>query len=196
MGVPESETVVSAGGQVWMDRNLGASRVAQSFDDPEAYGDLYQWGRGTDGHEKRNSGITSTLSPSDNPNHGDFIITSSSSLYDWLQTPNNNLWQGVDGVNNPCPEGFRIPTEAEWDTERASWSSNDSAGAWESPLKLVVAGGRYRGSGDLVYEGTFGYYWSSTINGSYARYLNSYSGLAIMGTNYSANGLSVRCIKD
>ena len=35
-------TVTSAG-QVWMDRNLGASRVATSFDDEEAYGDLYQW---------------------------------------------------------------------------------------------------------------------------------------------------------
>jgi hypothetical protein len=52
-------TVVSAG-QIWMDRNLGASRVATSSTDSEAYGDLYQWGRGTDGHEKRDSGTTLT----------------------------------------------------------------------------------------------------------------------------------------
>lgn len=44
-------TVTSAG-QVWMDRNLGASRVAISSADSLAYGDLYQWGRGTDGHEQ------------------------------------------------------------------------------------------------------------------------------------------------
>lgn len=69
-------TVASAG-QVWMDRNLGASRAAISSTDSLAYGDLYQWGRATDGHEKRTSGITSTLSTTDNPGHDDFITTSS-----------------------------------------------------------------------------------------------------------------------
>lgn len=38
-------------GRVWKDRNLGASRVATSVNDVEASGDLYQWGRATDGHE-------------------------------------------------------------------------------------------------------------------------------------------------
>ena len=38
-------TVTSATGKVWMDRNLGAGRVATSSTDTEAYGDLYQWGR-------------------------------------------------------------------------------------------------------------------------------------------------------
>jgi hypothetical protein len=44
--------VTSTTGKIWMDRNLGASRVATSVSDTLAYGDLYQWGRGTDGHEK------------------------------------------------------------------------------------------------------------------------------------------------
>ena len=34
-------TVTSANGKVWMDRNLGASRVAISSTDTSAYGDLY-----------------------------------------------------------------------------------------------------------------------------------------------------------
>jgi len=33
-----------------MDRNLGASQVAKSPTDPLSFGDLFQWGRGTDGH--------------------------------------------------------------------------------------------------------------------------------------------------
>ena len=33
---------VTSNGQVWMDRNLGAARVAQSMDDYFAYGFLYQ----------------------------------------------------------------------------------------------------------------------------------------------------------
>ncbi|MCD4736862.1 MAG: hypothetical protein K8R53_12530, partial [Bacteroidales bacterium] len=32
-------------GKVWLDRNLGASQVATSSTDTNAYGDLYQWGR-------------------------------------------------------------------------------------------------------------------------------------------------------
>src|SRR5690554_918324 len=31
-------------GEIWMDRNLGASQVATSSTDEAAYGDLYQWG--------------------------------------------------------------------------------------------------------------------------------------------------------
>nr|WP_320009862.1 hypothetical protein [uncultured Desulfobulbus sp.] len=48
----EVGTVTSPTGRVWMDHNLGASRVATSYDDKEAYGNLYQWGRGSDGHER------------------------------------------------------------------------------------------------------------------------------------------------
>ena len=55
-----------------------------------------------------------------------------------------NLWQGVNGINNPCPSGYRIPTEAELDAEHLSWSSDNSAGAIASALKLPMAG--YRSS--------------------------------------------------
>ena len=189
-------TVTSPTGKVWMDRNLGASRVATSSTDTEAYGDLYQWGRDTDGHEKRTSQTTSTLSNSDTPGHGKFITVSSGN-YDWRSPQNNNLWQGVNGTNNPCPEGFRVPTSAEWTAERASWSSQNSAGAFASPLKLPVAGYRYYGSyGSLNYVGSSGLYWSVTVNGSYAQYLDFYSGSAGTGDLNRAYGFSVRCLKD
>ena len=106
-------------GRVWMDRNLGAIRVATSSIDDFSYGHLYQWGRSNDGHEVRTSGISDTLSNINAPESGDFIFTSQSP-HDWLSPQNDNLWQGINGVNNPCPEGYRIPTQAEWDEERAS----------------------------------------------------------------------------
>lgn len=182
-------------GKTWMDRNLGASRVATSSTDAESYGDLYQWGRGTDGHEKRNSQTTSALSSNDTPGHGKFITVSSGN-YDWRSPQNDNLWQGVSGTNNPCPEGFRIPTIAEWEAERASWSSNNSAGAFTSPLKLPVAGYRDYSDGTLYGVGSYGYYWSVTVLGTSAQLLYFNSGKA--GTNYyyRAYGYSVRCLKD
>ncbi len=131
---------VESAGQIWMDRNLGASQVAtNAFYDVAAYGDLYQWGRYTDGHEKRISGTTSTVSSSDQPGHASFITVSWSSNYDWRWPQNTNLWQGVYGGNNPCPPGFRLPTATEWETERLSWSSKNAMGAFDSPLKLVTA---------------------------------------------------------
>ncbi len=180
-------------GKIWMDRNLGASQVATSSDDTDAYGDLYQWGRGTDGHEKRTSGTTSTLSSSDDPGHGDFI-TNGSSPDDWRSPQNDNLWQGVSGTNNPCPSGYRLPTKAEWYAESESWADNNAAGAFGSPLKLPMAGFRY--SSDGYIDSWMAWYWSSTVEGSnsYVLYFNTYT--AASAATSRAKGHSVRCIKD
>lgn len=184
-------------GKIWMDRNLGASQVATSSADAAAYGDLYQWGRGSDGHQIRTSVTTSTLSGSDEPGHGNFI-TSSAVSKDWRSAQNNDLWQGVNGTNNPCPSGYRLPTDAELDAERLSWSSNNSAGAFGSPLKLPVAGYRTISNGTLLNMGSFGYYWSSTVSGISSRYLyfgtNNFA--AVGTTGGRAEGNSVRCIKN
>ncbi|MDD4385779.1 MAG: FISUMP domain-containing protein [Bacteroidales bacterium] len=182
-------------GEIWMDRNLGASQVATSSTDTAAYGDLYQWGRGTDGHEKRNSGTTSSLSTTDNPGHDDFILAPNSP-YDWRSPQNDNLWQGVSGINNPCPSGYRLPTRTEWETERESWSSNNAAGAFASVLKLPMAGYRYGSNGSLLNMGSFGYYWSSTINVTYSIQLYFYSFIAYISNGGRVDGVSVRCIKD
>jgi uncharacterized protein (TIGR02145 family) len=182
-------------GKIWMDRNLGASRVAQSSTDAQAYGDLYQWGRGTDGHQIRTSGTTSTLSNSNTHGHGNFILTYYAP-YDWCSPQNSNLWQGASGVNNPCPTGFRLPTEAEWVAERATWSSNNAVGAFASLLKLPVAGYRDLSFGSLYNVGSRGSYWSSTVDGAYSRNLYFYSSYALMNGDYRADGRSVRCIKD
>jgi uncharacterized protein (TIGR02145 family) len=195
-GATEINEVTNATtGKTWMDRNLGASQVADSSTDTNAYGDLYQWGRAADGHEKRTSGTTSTLATSDTPGHSDFI-TSTSDPYDWRNPQNDNLWQGVSGTNNPCPSGYRLPTEAEWEAERTSWSSNNAAGAFVSPLKLPVAGRRDDSDGTLDGVGSDGYYWSDAVNGTYARFLGFGSSYAYMGSYYRAIGFSVRCLKD
>ncbi|MCD4735800.1 MAG: PKD domain-containing protein [Bacteroidales bacterium] len=182
-------------GDIWMDRNLGASQVATSKTDAAAYGDLYQWGRLTDGHEKRGSGTTSTLSSTDDPGHSNFIIINTSP-YDWRSPQNDYLWQGVSGINNPCPTGFRIPTATELDNERQTWSSNNSAGAFASPLKFTIAGYRYYYNGSLNGVGSDGTYWSSSISGTDANYITIGSSDSYVTNLYRAFGLSVRCIKE
>ena len=179
-------------GKIWMDRNLGASRVAQNITDAEAYGDLYQWGRLTDGHQNRLSSTTSAISNVDVPGHGNFILAPNSP-YDWRSPQNNNLWQGVTGTNKPCPPGFRLPTASEWEAERQSWSSNNAEGAFNSPLRLPVAGFRKYSNGSLNQAGSIGYYWSSSV--VFDNLIFNSSGAGIGGM-YSANGLSVRCIKN
>ena len=182
-------------GKIWMDRNLGASQVATSSTDAAAYGDLYQWGRGNDGHQCRTSATTTTLSASDQPANGNFILAPSAPK-DWRSPQNVNLWQGVNGVNNPCPSGYRIPTDPELEAERLSWSVNTSAGAFTSPLKLPMAGYRTDINGSLFNVGTRGDYWSSTVSGNNSRYLNFGASSAGMPVNYRASGLTVRCLKD
>lgn len=192
---PVAEGTVTSADQIWMNRNLGASRVATSLTDEYAYGDLYQWGRLADGHQSRTSLTISTLSTTDVPGHGSFILATSDP-YDWRSPQNDNLWQGVAGTNNPCPAGFRLPTDVELDTERASWSSQDYNGAYASPLKLVPAGSRYFSNGALNNVGSFADYWSSTVEGSYSHHLYFSSGNVVMYNHSRAYGFSVRCLKD
>ncbi len=182
-------------GKTWMDRNLGATQVAASSIDAAAYGDLYQWGRGADGHQLRNSPTTTTLSSSDQPGNGNFILVPNDPN-DWRSPQNNNLWQGVNGVNNPCPSGYRLPTSTELDAERSSWGNNyfNAAGAFNS-LKLPLAGYRKYSDGLLDNVGTVGYYWNSTINGTNSRslFFNS-TLLSVSSFERRAEGNSVRCI--
>ena len=151
---------VPSSGKCWLDRNLGATRVAASSTDAASSGDLFQWGRGDDGHQTITSGITSTLSSTDTPGNSDFITVTLNPA-DWRQGQNENLWQGANGINNPCPNGYRLPTEAELIAELTSWNSNNSAGAYASPLKLPVTSVRQSNTG-IVNNPSYGFYWSST----------------------------------
>ncbi|MCR9181684.1 MAG: fibrobacter succinogenes major paralogous domain-containing protein [Flavobacteriaceae bacterium] len=186
-------------GQCWLDRNLGASRVALFFDDLYSRGYLYQWGRGVDGHEVISSDTTTILSSTDYPGNGNFIV-SPNTPRDWRSPQNSNLWQGVNGVNNPCPSGFRLPTQTELNIERASWSSDDIYGAFASSLKLPTAGFRSTTNGEIIAPNARSAYWSSTVgsttDGDGASYLNILSFQVEELISPRGTGRSVRCIKD
>ena len=179
----------------WMDRNLGSNQVATRYDDEQSFGDLYQWGRPADGHQKRTSGTRSSLSSSIQPGHGDFISTNSFP-WNWHTTGNTNLWQGGAGQNNPCPVGYRIPTIAEWVFERQSWGSNNRDRAFDSPLKLPSSGIRNINDGSVADSGGSGYYWSSTVGGFSVGVMLFSVDQAYEFISDMAFGFSVRCIKN
>lgn len=87
--------------QVWLDRNLGASRRAQSFDDVLSYGSMFQWSRKADGHEKvvwnESDPSASVLTPvvtekaadRSDAGHSNFIVST-----DWAENYSEGLWGG------------------------------------------------------------------------------------------------------
>jgi uncharacterized protein (TIGR02145 family) len=201
-------TVTTATGRIWLDRNLGASRVATSSTDVDAYGDYYQWGRPADGHQTKyltnnnSSGFTNTKSSSSVPSTDLWIVPTDASN-DWLVTPDNSLWTGANPATNPCPVGFRIPTESEWSAENIA---NVGATFQTNGLKLTLPGMLTNfGSGGASYtaKGSYGQYLTQTayttspvVGG--ARYfgVNGANQAWFDQNYYKWHGMSVRCIKN
>lgn len=210
---PIVDVVNSTTGKTWMDRNLGANRAGLSDWDAEAFGSLFQWGRASDGHEcvgrqfigevVVTSPTTTVLASSSVPNAGNSwdgsFVLADVAPYDWLMNQNDNLWQGVNGTNNPCPTGYRLPTQAEWEAERLSWNPQNASGAFASPLKLTTAGYRHWSNGTIQDEINDGHYWASNFNSqdrtsSSLLIWETYS--ATYSTSSRVLGRSVRCIKN
>ena len=136
---------------------------------------------------------------------GSNFITNTSDPWNWLSTPDDTRWNGATkGTHDPCPDGFRVPTQVEWEAERNNGGSgywgtgseqNNATGAYNSQLKLTMAGYRTRSDG-TVYSDVYGQYWSSTVSGSHARALYFTSSTAYMNSYYRADGYSVRCIQE
>ena len=205
----EHGVVTTTTGRTWMQWNLGAT--AFPSDNLNAnittMGGLYQWGRATDGHQVRNSGvtpITSTTAPKTydaaSVKLGKFFTTYTS----WLNPQNDHLWQGVNGINNPCPSGYRLPTLNEFNAEISAASIYGSDAAFNSVLKLQRLKRRdgATSAGTNYIDGSF--YWTSTVqafdeNGTdptaYYVFFNPNGDTETNGfPRY--HGLAVRCIKD
>lgn len=206
--------ITSSTGIIWMDRNLGASRAANAKNDYQAYGCLYQWGRGNDGHASITytmgqedgwgnnagsavNGSTNILSSSDNPGNALFIISGTNLPYDWRSPKNNNLWQGAAGINNPCPTGYRVPTRTEFAAEITAYSVNGGTSAYNSLHKFPLAGDRAFDSASVRGQGVDAMYWTSTASDKQAYTISIQPGAVYTNVdNGRAGGHSVRCIKN
>jgi hypothetical protein len=96
---------------------------------------------------------------SDTPPHANFILVhdalAENAPVDWRKPQNDNLWQGVNGINNPCPSGWRIPTKDEFAAE----SVTDVTDGYNK-LKLPYTHTRI--SNSLFVAPNIGRYWTAT----------------------------------
>lgn len=111
-------------------------------------------------------------------------------------TFNRGLWDGVNAINNPCPIGFRLPTQAEFQSERNGWGTAGNFNAINSNLKLPAAGGRQKDDAVIAQTGDNGYYWSSSTGPNQADRLQITDSQHNTGSVERAFGFSVRCFKD
>lgn len=203
-------TVRANDGNIWIQQNLGSENVAASETDATGFGDLFQFGRWDDGHQLRTS-ITNTEAPDPNNPIGlnggnDSFYTSSPEW--WANGAVTDTWEAttpaaVTDKNgcDPCKAlglQWSIPTQADWQQIIDDENITDIATAYNSNLKLPVAGSRLGTSGNFNFTAQRGYYWSKTPsdNVEYVKYLY-YSNFIVNPNAGSARsqGLSVRCIK-
>ena len=211
-------------GKIWLNHNLGAeytdannprgnfdpAKKPDSREDYLAFGSFFQWQRIADGHElmswtSQSSGtasLTTNTQASSWTNAGTnkFITTSATNEF-WvvnaLATAGPyNLWQ-AGGSNNPCPDGFHVPTKNEFQNWINRLGSPTGDGAFED-LHLTSTSHRHSSIGNFGYTPRTHYSISERdATGSVpALYMR---GNDQLNTNYSygnALGMSVRCIQN
>lgn len=126
-------------------------------------------------------------------------------------------WYAVDHSSGLCPEGWHVPSHAEWTTLTTCLGGTFQAGGkmksvsalWAYPLNAPVAinnsgfsglpGGRRDFSGTFYGLGDTGFWWSSTESSpgnGWFRYLNSEDPGLYEFDNPKYFGSSVRCLRD
>ena len=194
-------TVISPNtGRIWLDRNLGASKVCEDSNDTACFGGWYQWGRETDGHEEHNSSVSTTHATAIDNVGSTHIDPGIHGDGDWTTVDGNGLlreikWAKTDGTSI-CPIGFRVPTTVEFITETASLSN--STDAFNSFLKIPFAADRVGTSLYYINNSGIIYMWTGTPGDNGAgSFVATDNHAEVREDDYwLSRARSVRCIKD
>ena len=130
-------------------------------------------------------------------NSGRTSCSSSSSCYSYYSFYTATAHWGTNSVSSGsssvdiCPKGWRLPTQAEYNTLIGTYTTGSTLTA--SPWLGVYSGYYYNGS--FYNGGSYGYYWSSTVSSSYYAYrLYFDSSSAGVGYDNKFGGFAIRCV--
>jgi uncharacterized protein (TIGR02145 family) len=199
--------------------NLGAynTRVDPFTPSWEIIGNYFSWGRnptcfGIDGVDATNP-CTSPIYGAAGPWGPTAAQDNAGSITGWSNTnAANTAWSdapAAKGPEDPCPQGFRVPSKVQWDgviangtlTDIGSFtnsSTNYSSGKRiGSGLFLPTGGARSNSTGSLSNRGAGGLYWSSTgFDATTSMRLVFVSGSATTNSFSKASGNSLRCVAE
>jgi uncharacterized protein (TIGR02145 family) len=124
-------------------------------------------------------------------------------------------WYAVDDVRGLCPNGWHVPTDAEFTTLNNTLGGSNVAGGklksisdlWDAPNTNAdnstgfsgLPGGYRDPYGSFVPIGTTGFWWSSTqynAGTSWNFFLKNDNANGNKNFNYKTTGFSVRCLRD
>ena len=198
--VPNCGAYVSEGVyKVFACYNLGATNTTADPNTPiqGIAGNYYQWGKST------------------------FVATATTppgSISSWSNSPaGNGAWGETKTGNDPCPDGFKVPTNTQlagvWSlnthTRTGTWLENFYN--WNTAihfgtetvktLTLPAQGFRNNNGGTLGARALTGVYWASTTNGSGGNPYHLYfyvgdGGAGVLVATTRLLGFSVRCVSE
>ncbi|MDX8571849.1 hypothetical protein OZ666_09155 [Elizabethkingia sp. HX QKY] len=179
-----------------MCHNLGADQSVDPFIPSAAiHGAKYQWGAQT-GEAGR------YYSQSDDQSNSGTILG-----WNNIGKPDGSWSESSKTVNDPCPTGYRIPKQAEWQAIidnntityiGSNWTSSSTN--YNNGIKigndlfLPATGYRSFNNGQLGGRGFGAEYWSSGILGTNGSSLLVTNGNATMGIGSRTLGMAIRCI--
>ncbi len=205
---------IKFGDTYWAPVNVGAGTLNGTTEVGDI-GLLYQWGRSNIGFSY-NSGLPPvddlaqgpvSLSDATTGNVANKFIIAPNPPYDWLNTPQNDLWVG-NNAKGPCPDGWRLPNDNEWEKIVTAYGSayNDNVKIVNKRLEVKgtndgeilyfpLAGARRYDNGESNSLNSTSFYWSSGINGSSSKALKIDESSVGINQCGRANACSVRCIQ-
>jgi len=214
---------IKIGETIWAPVNCGYHATDYK------YGKLYQWGRKYgQGYDISYDvdvptiaeGPVSLIYGQAKDNSNVFFTSSSDLNYDWLSTPDDKLWDSgteftpVKTEYDPCPKGWRVPTNAElselyqnhsaWTTEdglNGYWFCGTSSYTETVPKVFFPAAGSRNcygtNAGKAGGRDDSGFYWSSSPSSNYkASNFVFTSDIVILDYASRTYGYSVRCVQE